>query len=124
MNLKPSTQKYFGQEEFFRNSVGIEHKTSGLTLDGSTLEGVTTNGYVKAGTAVSKGANGLFAPIAEAATADSLVAACLTSHDIKVVTGSNPIVGGVVAGHPLENKCTGVTAAFKEATKGRLVFDV
>lgn len=121
MNLKPRTEQLFGQKEFLRNSVGLEFKTAGATLDAALF---TAGEYVKAGTAVFKGANGLFAPVAAGTLEADLVAASLTAHDVKIVDGSNAIVGTVVAGHPLESKCTGVTDAFKAATKGRLVFDI
>lgn len=127
MDLKPRTQQIAGQQNFFRNSVGIEHKTAGATLDGAAFTaaaGMVTNGYVKAGTATYKGADGFFKPVLAATLEADLVAASLTAHDVKINEGSNPIVGTVVAGHPLETKCTGVTTAFKAATKGRLVFDV
>lgn len=123
MNLKPRTEQYIGQANFLRNSVGIEHKTAGATLDGTAFNAVAVNGYIKAGTAVTKAVSGLFVPAGATLEAD-FVAASLTAHDIKVVAGSNPIVGTIVAGHPLEARCTGVTAAFKAAVKGRLVFDV
>lgn len=121
MNLKPRTEQIAGQQEFLRNSVGMEFKTAGATLDASAF---TAGEYVKAGTAVYKAANGLFAPVAAGTLEADLVAASLTAHDVKVVAGSNAIVGTLVAGHPREDRCTGVTAAFKAATKGRLVFDI
>lgn len=121
MNLKPRTESYAGQKQFLRNSVGLEHKTGGATLDGALFP---NNTVVKAGTAVFKGANGLFAPVAAETVETDLVAASLTAHDVKIVSAGNAIVGTIAAGHPLEDKCTGVTAAFKAATKGRLVFDI
>jgi hypothetical protein len=124
MNLKPRTEQLFGQKEFLRNSVGMEFKTAGATLDGTAFNAVAENGYVKAGTAVYKGAGDFFVPVATDTAEADLVAASLTAHDVKLVSGSNAIVGTLVAGHPLEDKCTGVTDAFKAATKGRLVFDV
>ncbi|OCA87299.1 hypothetical protein [Pseudobacillus wudalianchiensis] len=120
MNLKPRRETIFGQKEFLRNSVGMEFKTAGATLSAASF---TAGDYVKAGTAVFKDTDGLYKPVVEATPA-TMEGAGLTAHDVKVVAGSNPIVGILVAGHPLESKCTGVTANFKVATKGRLVFDV
>lgn len=123
MNLQPTTQKIVGQREFLRNSVGIQYKTAGATLDASAF---TTGEYVKAGTAVYKDeASGLYVPWEDAGEeGGARDGAGLTSHDVKVVANSNPIVGVLAAGHPLESRCTGVTASFKEAVKGRLVFDI
>ena len=121
MNLQPTKQRIVGQREFLRNSVGLQYKTAGATLDASAF---TTGEYVKAGTAVYKDeTSGLYKPWGGETEATELGAG-LTSHDVKVVLNSNPIVGVLAAGHPLESRCTGVTAEFKEAVKGRLVFDI
>lgn len=124
MNLQPYTVKVVGQAEFLRNAVGTEYKTGGATLDASAFTDALAAGFVKAGTAVYRdGASGLYNPWGELTEATELGAG-LTSHDVTIATGQNPIVGVLAAGHPLENKCTGVTDAFKEATKGRIVFDI
>ncbi|WP_068672284.1 hypothetical protein [Oceanobacillus sp. Castelsardo] len=123
MNLQPYKQKIVGQKEFLRNAVGTEYKTGGATLDASAF----SEGYVNAGTAVYLGDNGLYRPwdvTPETGTAATAKGAGLTSHDVKVIAGQNPIVGVLSAGHPIESKCTGVNDAFKEATKGRIVFDI
>ncbi|KIL79585.1 hypothetical protein [Bacillus badius] len=121
MNLQPQRDTIISQKEFLRNTVGMEFKTAGLTLDASKF---TAGQYVKAGTAVFKNeTSGLFEPV-QADTPETMLAACLTSHDVKVTAGVNPVVGGVMGGHPIESKCTGVTANFKAATKGRLTFDI
>ncbi|OXS77950.1 hypothetical protein [Domibacillus enclensis] len=124
MNLKPRIEQVSGQKEFLRNTVGMQWKTGGVTLDATAF---TAGQYVKAGTAVFKDtATGLFKPVVDGATPTpaTMEAACLTANDVKVIAGSNPIVGALVAGHPLEGKCTGVTTNFKEAVKGRIVFDL
>lgn len=130
MNLQPTIQKIAGQKEFLRNSVGMEFKTGGATLDASKFGDVAEDGYVKAGTAVYLGEEGLYVPWkdpsdgGEEGEADTVrEGAGLTAHDVKLVTGSNPIVGVLVAGHPLENKCIGVTDGFKQEVKGYLRFD-
>jgi len=129
MNLQPTIQKVAGKKEFLRNTVGLEHKTAGATLDGSKF---TDGEYVKAGTAVYKDADtGLYVPWKDPSDGGeneepdtNREGAGLTAHDVKIVNGGNAIVGLVIAGHPLENKCTGVTKGFKEEVKGYLRFDV
>lgn len=123
MNLQPTYQKIFGQKEFLRNNIGTEFKTGGATLDASAFTSVSENGYVKAGTAVYLGEDGLYLPWADAVEGETREGAGLTSHDVKLVEGSNPVVGVLVAGHPLERKCTGVTEGFKAEVKGYLRFD-
>jgi hypothetical protein len=122
MNLQPRKgEPIFGQREFMRNTQGMEVKTAGATLLASDF---TTGQYVKAGTAVYKGADGLYHLVkADTAEAD-IKGAGLTMHDVKIYSGSNPIVGLLAAGHPRESRCTGVTDAFKSAVKGRIVFDI
>lgn len=128
MNLQPRRDKIVGGNvEFLRNAVGREYKTGGLTLDSSKFKAGST---VKAGTAVFIGDNGLGQPWVAAdaegngGTPATAKGAGLTTHDVKVISGQKPTVGVLVAGHPLESRCTGVTDTFKEATKGRLVFDI
>jgi hypothetical protein len=80
MNLKPTTQQIAGQKEFLRNTVGMEFKTAGATLDGAAF---TPGTYVTAGTAVYKDAtSGLYKPWA-VGTAATKLGAGLTSHDVK-----------------------------------------
>ncbi|MFD2210718.1 hypothetical protein ACFSMW_13490 [Virgibacillus halophilus] len=119
MNLQPTKQKIVGQKEFLRNAVGTEYKTGGATLDATAFG----EGYVDAGTAVYLGENGLYQPWGDETEA-TVKGAGLTSHDVKVIGGQNPIVGVLAVGHPIESKCTGVNDAFKEAAKGRIVFDI
>lgn len=123
MNLKPRRETIVGQKEFLRNSVGMEFKTAGATLDGAAFAGVAVDGYVKAGTATYLGEDGLYKPWGTDTEATE-AGAGLVAHDTKLISGSNPITGILAAGHPLEKKCIGVNDTFKEATKGRLVFDI
>lgn len=116
---KPVKKSYGGQVEFLRNAVGTEYKTAGATLLASAFP---ADAYVKAGTAVYLDADGFYKPVT-GATPDTMEGAGLTSHDVKIA-GANVLVGVLAAGHPREDRCTGVTAAFKTATKGRLVFDI
>ncbi len=121
MNLQPTKIQIAGQKEFLRNSVGMEFKTGGATLDASKFP---TGAYVKAGTAVYLGDEGLYVPWKDAGEeGGAREGAGLTAHDVRVVSGSNPIVGILLSGHPLESKCAGVTDGFKEEVKGYLRFD-
>lgn len=125
MNLQPTKIDIVSGKEFLRNNVGTEYKTGGATLDASKF---TEGEYVKAGPAVYKGSDGLYVPWTDPSTdedgnTEAREGAGLTSHDVRVVEGSNPIVGILVAGHPLEDKCTGVTDGFKQEVKGYLRFD-
>ncbi|MEK4303614.1 hypothetical protein [Oceanobacillus sp. FSL K6-0251] len=128
MNLQPTYQKIFGQKEFLRNNVGTEYKTGGATLDADAFEEIAENGYIKAGTATYIGEEGFYVPWKDPSTdedgnAEAREGAGLISHDIKFVKGTKPISGILVAGHPLEGKCTGVTEGFKAEVKGYLRFD-
>ncbi|RHW33526.1 hypothetical protein [Oceanobacillus profundus] len=120
MNLQPTKIDIVSGKNFLRNNVGTEYKTGGATLDASKF---TTGEYVKAGTAVYIGDDGFYVPWTDAEEGETREGAGLTSHDVKVVNGSNPIVGVLIAGHPLESKCTGVTEGFKAEVKGYLRFD-
>lgn len=120
MNLQPRKESIISQKEFLRNAQGIQVKTGGTTLLATDWN---PGDIVKAGTAIFIDNNGM----GRKWTADTLATqtgACLTMHDTKIIAGSNPIVGALTAGHPLESKCTGVTANFKAATAGRIVFDI
>jgi hypothetical protein len=125
MNLQPRKETIVGQREFMRNTQGMEVKTAGITLLATDFP---AGEYVKAGTAIfvdsTIGMGRRWVPDGATPTAGTQTGAGLTMHDVKVVEGSNPIVGVLVAGHPREDRCTGVNAAFKEATKGRIVFDI
>jgi hypothetical protein len=122
MNLQPRKgETIIGQREFMRNTQGMEVKTAGATLLATDF---TAGTVVPAGTAIYKGADGFYHPVASGTVEADLKGAGLTMHDVMIYTGSNPIVGVLAAGHPRESRCTGVTAAFKAATKGRIVFDI
>src|SRR5699024_2531466 len=130
MNLQPTKQRIVGQKEFLRNSVGMEFKTGGETLDADAFSDVTEKGYVQAGTAVYLGEEGLYIPWKDSSDGGEeeeafavREGAGLTSHDVKLVSGSNPVVAVLISGHPLESKCTGVPDGFKEEVKGYLRCD-
>lgn len=121
MNLQPRKETIIAQQEFMRNTQGMEVKTAGVTLEASDF---TVGEYVKAGTAIYVDATTRRGRKWTETTTATQTGAGLTMHDVKIVAGSNPIVGVLVAGHPREDRCTGVTDTFKEATKGRIVFDI
>ncbi|WP_445506799.1 hypothetical protein [Niallia sp. 03190] len=121
MNLQPRKETIAGQKEFLRNTQGMQFKSAGVTLQGSDF---AAGEYLKAGTAIFVDSVSGLGRKWQADTVATQTGAGLTTHDVKVIAGQNPIVGVLVAGHPLESKCTGVTANFKTATTGRLVFDI
>lgn len=124
MNLEQRTEQVGGDgREFLRSTVGLQYKTAGITLDNAAFLAAFPTGTVPGGTAVRRGANDIFVPVAEAdATFDG---ACLTAHAVKVrAAGSNPIVGAIIAGSVDRTRATGVTDAFVTAVAGRLLFDL
>lgn len=139
MNLQPHTEKVFGEKQFLRNSVGLEYKTGGATLEADAFTDVAEDGYIKAGTAIYKNEDGFYVPWEDVEASEpeedddgepAMIAAAtgregagLTANDVKLIPGSHPIVGVLIAGHPLESKCTAVTNGFKEAVRGYLRFD-
>lgn len=120
-NLTPRREGTKSQPEFLRNAVGINYKTGNVVLDVTTL---TVGEEIKAGTAVFYNPTTNLYETVKADTPETMEAACLTRTSVKVLAGQNPMTGALSACHPLENRCTGVTAAFKAATKGRIIFDI
>lgn len=120
MNLQPRKESIISQKEFLRNIQGLEVKTGGITLDATDWN---PGDIVKAGTAIYLDSDTKLGKKWLADTPNTAVG-MLTMHDVKIVSDSNPIVGALVAGHPIEDKCTGVTADFIAATKGRIEFSV
>lgn len=125
MNLQPYSETIVGQTEFLRNTQGMEVATSGGALDAGDFE---AGDLVKAGTAVFyNSTDNLYhkwVTDGETPTAATQTGAGLVMHDVKILSGQNPIIGVLAAGHPREDRCTGVNTAFKTATQGRLVFDI
>lgn len=119
-NLQPRRDGTVSRPEFLRNAVGLQYKTGNVVLDVTKL---TPGETVHGGTAVHYNATSqMYEPV----TAESvnLVGAVLTRDATKVYAGQNPMVGALTACNAIESRCTGVTAAFKEAVQGRIVFDV
>jgi len=118
MNLQPRTEKVeMDGREFLKTTTGLEYKTSGVTLDADKF----TGDYIKGGTAIVRGAGGLFVPAGAEGPFDG---ACLTAHSVKRVAGSKPIVGAVTKCYARRDRCTGVTDAFVAEVKNRIVFDL
>lgn len=122
MNLQPRRETIVVQDEFLLSAEGLVHKVGGITLDGSAFGAEGT--IVKAGTAVMKdGATGLFKPYADdAGNFPAGAEVYLTAQDAVIKAGTNPVVGAVVRAYVNTSKLTGVTAAFKDATKDRYIY--
>ena len=113
MNLNPRVKEFGSQVEILYTVKGSIEKVSGITLDPSKF---TANTVVKAGTAVSIQANGLAKPWADADTGKPY----LTNHDVMTgATTEKVIVGAWEEALVVENKLTGVSAAFKTAAGNR-----
>jgi hypothetical protein len=121
----------YSEREFMKQSNMIGEKTSGVTLSSDDAN-VEVGQRMKAGTALYH--NGTrYTPVTDnvddgaggtrAVTAADLNRAGLLAHDVDIVDGNN-LAGMITHGVPDESKCTGVNEAFKEATKGRLLFDM
>jgi hypothetical protein len=120
VNLQPRKETIISQAEFLRTTQGQQVKTGGVVL----LSTDWADGeIIKAGTAVYVDGTGMGRKW-EAATAATVTKAGLTMHDVKNVAGANSLTGMLIAGHPLEAKCTGVTANFKTAVTGRINFEL
>ena len=123
-NLQPRRDGTVSRPEFLRNAVGLQYKTGNVVLDVTKL---TPGETVHGGTAVHYNATTqMYEPVLGGATPTpaTMVGAVLTRDSAKVYAGQNPMVGALTACNAIEVRCTGVTTAFKDAVKGRIVFDV
>lgn len=120
-NLQPRKASLETRPEFLRNAVGLQYKTGNVVLDVSKL---TPGTPVYGGTAVHYNETSQMYEPVEAETAATMVGAVLTRDHTQVFAGQNPMVGALTACNAIEERCTGVTANFKDAVKGRIVFDV
>lgn len=120
-NLKPRRDGTVARPEFLRNAVGLQYKTGNVVLDVSKL---TPGTPVYGGTAVFYNPETQMHEPVTAETPAEMVGAVLTRDSTKVYAGQNPMVGALTACNAIEERCTGVTANFKAAVKGRIVFDV
>lgn len=127
MNLQPHSVDVIVQKEFLRNTLDIQYKTAGGVLDiGEFGDDHVSDGYVKAGTAVMQDDDGNYVPfkLGDDDKVEDVKGAGLTANDVEADEDGVVIVGILIAGHPVEDKCTGVDDDFKEAVKGYLRFDV
>lgn len=122
MNLKPKTFKTFGKSvEFLRDGKNVEYTVGNPTLDGSTFTEVTE---VPNGTAIFRNEEtGLF-ELVTGSTPATMKGAVLTANDVTVEPNENEIVSAVRKASVIEARCKGVTDNFKQASQGRLVFDI
>lgn len=112
MNLQPRTEQITAQKEILKTTQGLIWKVGGLTLDATKF---TAGEYVPAGTAVVLPAdNTLAVPFTVGATGTPYV----TTHDVKIVAGSNPIVGAFEEAYFDKKKVT-LPAEFITAAGGR-----
>lgn len=112
MNLQPRTEQITTQKEVLKTTQGLIWKVGGLTLDASKF---TVGEYVKAGTpVVLPNDNQLAVPWTAEATGIPYV----TTHDVKIVEGSNPIVGAFEEAYFDKKKVT-LPADFINAAGGR-----
>lgn len=114
MNLQPRTDQVTVSQEFMNTTQGMVFKVGGVVLDAAQF---ADDAVVKAGTAISIGANGLAKPWADADTG----LAFLTTDDVRVGT-TNVVTGALEAGYVRTSRVTGATAAFKTAVKDRIHF--
>lgn len=120
MSLKPKVINDFGfNPEFLRDAKNVEYTVGNPVLDASKFTKATT---VQAGTAISRNKDtGLYELVTEQTT--DLVAPVLTANEV-LVDSENEIVEAIRKASVREELLHGVTAAFKQATQGRIVYDV
>ena len=119
--FKPKViSKFTSTPQFLRDAKYLEYTVGNPVLDGSKFSETTV---VKAGTAISKNEEtGLYELVTEG-TSD-IVAGVLTATDVEVEPNENVNVGALRKASVRPELLTGVTDAFKEATKGRIVYDI
>ncbi|HBK6019356.1 TPA: hypothetical protein LMV01_002069 [Staphylococcus pseudintermedius] len=122
MNLKPKTiNQYERKVEFLRDGKYVQYTVGNPVLDASKFSAVTS---VPAGTAIFRNdTTGLYELVKEQ-TPETMKGAVLTSFDVTVEPNTNEMVGAIREASVIEARCHGVTQNFKNATKGRLIFDI
>ena len=121
MNIKPKVINEFkAQQPFLRDAKNVEYTVGNPVLDGSKFSQDTV---VEAGTAISKNAETGLYELVTAETAE-LVAPVLTANPVEVVKGENEMVDAIRKASVREELLHGVTDAFKQATQGRIVYDI
>ena len=121
MSLKPKVINEFGHTpEFLRDAKYLEYTVGNPVLDASKFTEPTT---VKAGTAISRNnETGLYELVSESTS--EIVAGVLTANEVTVQPKENEEVSAVRKASVRPERIYGVTDAFKEATKGRIVYDI
>ncbi|MCY1563823.1 hypothetical protein NW133_07365 [Staphylococcus pettenkoferi] len=121
MSIKPKVITDFGfNPEFLRDAKNVEYTVGNPVLDGSKFSQDTV---VKAGTAIHKNKDtGLYELVGESTS--NPVAAVLTANEVKVAKGENEEVSAIRKASVHEERTHGVNDAFKQATQGRIVFDI
>ena len=121
MAIKPKVINEFGfNPEFLRDAKNVEYTVGNPVLDGSQFSKETT---VKAGTAIRRDKNsGLYIVVADGDT--DIVAGVLTANGVVAQPKENIEVPAVRKASVREERLSNVTDAFKEAVKGRIVFDI
>lgn len=121
MSLKPKVINEFGHTpEFLRDAKYLEYTVGNPVLDASKFTEPTT---VKAGTAISRSKEtGLYELVSDSTS--EIVAGVLTANEVTVQPKENEEVSAVRKASVRPERIYGVTDAFKEATKGRIVYDI
>jgi len=121
MSLKPKVINEFGfNPEFLRDAKYLEYTVGNPVLDASKFKEPTT---VKAGTAISRnGDTGLYELVTDSTS--NIVAGVLTANEVVVYPNENEEVSAVRKASVRPERIHGATDAFKEATKGRISYDI
>lgn len=121
MNIKPKViTEYSHTAPFLRDAKNVEYTVGNPVLDGTKFNQDTV---VEAGTAITKNTTtGLYKLVTEETT--ELVAPVLTANPVTVAKGENEMVDAIRKASVREELLHGVTDAFKQATQGRIVYDI
>lgn len=107
--------------QFLRDGKYPQYTIGNAVLDGTKF---TQDTVVKAGTAIFKNSESHKFELVQADTPATMEAACLVTTDTKVYANTDTFAPAIRNASVIEERCTGVTANFKEATKGRILFDI
>lgn len=123
MSLKPKKIQFENEQpDFLRDAKNLEWTVGNITLDSSKL---SKGQIVKGGTAVYKNPETGFYELVKGDTPENMVAPVLTAHAVKIEDIKvNEQASALRKASVYEKLLTGVTDNFKNATKGRITFDV
>jgi len=124
--LKPKTiAKYSNVPTAFRDFKNVEWKVGNAVIDASQFN---EGDVIAPFTAIQMNPDTKLYELVEEYTgegeAPEIVGGLVTGPQPVFVGTENPMVSGIRKAALIEERCNGVTDAFKEATKGRLTFDV